>query len=517
MRLTQWRAPVAAGIVGALHAASFAPWPLWWLQILTLALALRMVLSAGRDGVRRAAVVAFAFGVGHYTAGLCWLFISMNRYGGMPAPLAAAAVLAFSAYLAVFTASAAALAQAARRSHDDARLRSAVAWAASIASAWTLADLARGWLFTGFPWLSVGYAHVDSPLAGLAALIGVYGVGMAAVWTAALLAMASVGASPRVVRGCAALAAGTLLVLLPLRLIEFVESAGSPVSVRLVQGNVPQQLKFDPGRTLAAMRSYTERIVQSPAVLTVLPETAWTTPWSSTPAAIRDDILAHVRGNRHAVAIGLPMFETDGAAPRITNSVMLLTDPSAGAGPSARYDKHHLVPFGEFIPWGFDWFVQMMRIPLGTFARGDRVQTPFAVGGQRFAINICYEDLFGEEIAGSVRDPAGATVLVNVSNIAWFGDSHALPQHREIARMRTLETGRPMLRATNTGVTASIDHRGHVLAELPAHREGVLDVNVQGTRGLTPYVRTGNVPVMLLASGLLIASWRLSRRPAAIQ
>ena len=517
MRAALWRLPAAAGILGALHAASFAPWPLWWLQISSLALALRLMLSAGQGGVRRGALVAFGFGLGHYLAGLCWLYISMNRYGGMPAPLAATAVLAFSAYLALFTALAIALAQAARRTQDDPRLRAAIAWAASLASAWTLADLARGWLLTGFPWLSVGYAHVEGPLAGLAALIGVYGVGMVAVWTAALLALASKGSNRRTLRGCAGLAAATLLAALPLGALEFTEPAGLPVTVRLVQGNVPQQLKFDPQRTLAAMQSYAQRIAQSPATLTVLPETAWTTPWTSTPPAISADILAQVRGKGHAVAIGLPMIEPEGTGFRITNSVMLLADRPSGAGQVARYDKHHLVPFGEFIPWGFDWFVQLMRIPLGNFTRGDIVQTPFAVGGQRFAINICYEDLFGEEIIGSVREPAGATVLVNVSNIAWFGDSHALPQHREIARMRTLETGRPMLRATNTGVTASIDHRARVLAQLPPHREGVLDVTVQGTRGLTPYVRTGNLPVMLMAIGLLIASWRRARPRAAIQ
>ena len=517
MRAPRRRLPAAAGILGVLHAASFAPWPLWWLQILSLALALRLMLTAGRESPGRAALVAFAFGLGHYVAGLCWLYISMNRYGGMPAPLAAAAVIAFSAYLALFTASAIALAHAARRTQDDQRLRAAMAWAASLASAWTLADLARGWLFTGFPWLSVGYAHVDGPLAGFAALIGVYGVGMAAVWTAALLALASMRCTRRVAQGCAGLAGATLLAALSLGALEFTEPAGPPVSVRLVQGNVPQQLKFDPQRTLAAMQSYAQRIAQSPAALTVLPETAWTAPWTSTPPAISADILAQVRGKAHAVAIGLPLIEPDASGHKITNSVILLADRPSGAGEAARYDKHHLVPFGEFVPWGFDWFVQLMRIPLGSFARGELVQTPFAVGGQRFAVNICYEDLFGEEIVGSVREPAGATVLVNVSNIAWFGDSHALPQHREIARMRTLETGRPMLRATNTGVTASIDHRARVLAQLPPHREGVLDVAVQGMRGLTPYVRTGNLPVLLIAIGLLIASWRQARPRAAIQ
>ncbi len=157
----------------------------------------------------------------------------------------------------------------------------------------------------------------------------------------------------------------------------------------------------------------------------------------------------------------------------------------------------------------------MMNIPLGDFARGAADQPPFEVAGQRFAFDICYEDLFGEEIARAVRGPRGASVLVNVSNIAWFGDSHALPQHLAIARMRTLETARPMLRATNTGVTAAIDHRGNVTARLPAYRRGVLDVSVQGTRGLTPYARLGNLASAALIAALLAAA--LAARPRAAE
>ena len=146
-----------------------------------------------------------------------------------------------------------------------------------------------------------------------------------------------------------------------------------------------------------------------------------------------------------------------------------------------------------------------MNIPLGEFGRGAPVQPAFAVGDQRFAFNVCYEDLFGEEIIRVLRASPGASVMVNVSNIAWFGDSQALPQHLAIARMRTLETGRPMLRATNTGVTASIDHRGRVLALLPNYSEGVLDVMVQGTSGLTPYARFGNLPALALFATLALA------------
>ena len=317
--------------------------------------------------------------------------------------------------------------------------------------------------------------------------------------------------SPRPAR-CRARAAALALALLvaPLAVPRdaWTRAKGPPLDVRLVQGNVAQDMKFRPERTVAAMQDYAERFVAGGAALTVLPETAWTLTWERTPAPIAERILAHVsRG--HALAIGLPAIvePAGGGAPRLANSVMLLqADPSgAPRAPAPRYDKRHLVPFGEFVPPGFGWFVRMMEIPLGDFARGGADQAPFEVGGQRIAFNVCYEDLFGEELRVALLGARGATVLANVSNIAWFGRSHALPQHLAIARMRTLETGRPMLRATNTGVTAAIDARGRVLARLDDHVAGSLDVRVQGTGGLTPFARAGNAPAWWGAIALLVA------------
>src|SRR5690606_16156739 len=177
-----------------------------------------------------------------------------------------------------------------------------------------------------------------------------------------------------------------------------------------------------------------------------------------------------------------------------------------------RYDKVHLVPFGEFVPTGFRWFVDMMSIPLGDFDRGQVDQPPMEIAGQLVAPNICYEDVFGEEIIQTVRgdvEAGGASMLVNISNLAWFGNSWALRQHLQISRMRSLETARPMLRSTNTGMTAAIAPNGVVRAQLDAHVKGVLDVEVQGRSGLTPYVRWSNQPVVVLCLLLLAtAIWR---------
>jgi apolipoprotein N-acyltransferase len=493
---------LAALALGLVHAASFSPLDHWTLALASLTglfVLLRVVQARGASALAQAGL-AGVFGIGWFGAGLAWLHVSMHVYGGMPSVMAAAAVLLFAAYLALYPALAVGLA---------ARWGAActpVAGALGLAGAWTLGELARGWVFTGFPWLAVGYAQLDGPLDRLAPLVGVYGVGAAAALLAALLAVLVPG--PGAARGRAGVRAAFVaaaLVAAPLAVPRdaWTRPQGSSLSVRLVQGNVAQDMKFRPERALAAMGDYTQRFVDGQAALTLLPEIAWTVPWDRTPPEIARAVLEHVaRG--HALALGVPTLlppATPGGQPAYANSALILR-PGTAVDPydaAQRYDKHHLVPFGEFVPWGFRWFVDLMTIPLGDFARGAIVQPPFTVGDQRIAFNICYEDLFGEELRLALHGEAGATVLANISNIAWFGRSHALPQHLAIARMRTLETGRPMVRATNTGVTAAIDAAGRVTARLEPNTSGVLDVRVQGTTGLTPFVRLGNTTVLALS------------------
>jgi len=523
----------AALALGLLQAASF--WPLQHWLVSTAALAGLFALLRGRraggGSVAGQALLAGAFGMGWFVAGLAWLHVSMHVYGGMPSPMAAAAVVLFSAYLSLYPALATALAW------RLAGTRGPLAFAAAMAGAWTLAELARGWVFTGFPWLAVGYAQLDGPLDPLAPLAGVHAVGAVAVGLAALVGAAlaaalrsrrpaliasgpgGTGEAGRDTWTAAGAAVLLLAVVMALPRSGWTEPYGPELSVRLVQGNVPQEMKFRPERVIAAMRDYTEHFESGSATLTILPETAWTVPWDRTPEPIARRVLEHAaRG--HALALGLPL-PTASPDPRsefrLANSVLLLTSEHA-ADPAAvapRYDKRHLVPFGEFVPLGFAWFVALMDIPLGEFARGAEHQPPFRVGGQRIAFNICYEDLFGEEIRRSLAGPDGATVLANVSNIAWFGNSHALPQHLAIARMRALETGRPMLRATNTGVTAAIGADGRVLARLEPYTAASLDVRLRGTTGLTPFARHGNRLALLAGVALLLAATLAgaSRRP----
>ena len=421
----------------------------------------------------------------------------MHTYGGLPAALAVLAVLALAAALALYYAVACALQQ--RYAPAQRALRALL-----FAALWLLAELARGVWFTGFGWGGSGYAHVEGPLAGYAPWLGVYGISALAAWLA--MTIPQIWACGHWQR----LAALVVLALPSVHQMDGVESTRStgPLGVALLQGNIPQDEKFQPGTGVpTALRWYGEQLQQQTAALVVAPETALPLLPQQLPEGYWAALHQRYARGEQAALVGLPLgSHREG----YTNAAVGLAPDQ----PSWRYDKHHLVPFGEFVPTGFKWFTAMMKIPLGDFNRGDVGQPSFAWSGQRLAPNICYEDLFGEELAARFRDPAQApTVFVNLSNIAWFGNTVAIDQHLHISRMRTLEFARPFVRATNTGSTAIIDHRGQVIAELPRHTQGVLRGEVEGREGLTLYARwvahTGLWPLWLAGlAGLLWAVWR---------
>jgi apolipoprotein N-acyltransferase len=278
-----------------------------------------------------------------------------------------------------------------------------------------------------------------------------------------------------------------------------------------LQGNVPQDAKFD-GRRDWALAWYGQALTGTEQGLVVTPETALPFVQQQLPAGYWEALTRHFSEGNRAALIGLPLHELGVS----TNSALGL----AGPVPPYRYDKHHLVPFGEFIPPLFQWFTRMMNMPLGEFGRG-RVDAPaMAWQGQRLAPMICYEDLFGEELAQRFRDPAQApTVWVNLSNIAWFGDTIAVDQHLQISRLRALEFDRPVIRATNTGATAWVDHKGQVKAALPAFTRGALVLEFEGRQGLTPYaqwtLRWGLTPLWMLCLAIVLFLGFISRRSGA--
>ena len=486
--------PIGSGAAGAAAAfaagiaavAGFAPMR-WW-PLLPLALALVFRLWLGTDSPRRAALIGYAFGCGYFGAGVSWLYVSLHDFGAMPAPLAALATALYCGYLALFPALVGSL-QARLGASPSLRLLLLVP------ALWTLAEWTRGWLLTGFPWLTAGYSQIDTPLAGFAPLAGVYGVSFATVLLAGLIVLLAAPAATRTAR----IGAATAIALIfaaggALRSLEWTAPSGRPLKVALVQGNIAQSLKFESLRYPQTLATYRRLALGTDARLIVLPETALPRFLNTIDARYLGELASHARRNRGDIVVGVPIADRAG---RYFNSVVTL-----GASPAQIYSKSHLVPLGEFVPAEFRWITRVLRIPLSDFSRGPERPQPLAIAGEQVAINICYEDAFGEEI---IRALPQATLLANVSNVAWFGDSLAPEQHLEISRVRAIETGRTMLRATNTGVTAIVEPDGRVAARLPQFTEGVLEGVVQGRTGATPYVRYGNLPVLILAALIVLA------------
>lgn len=481
-----WRRHLAALAAGALSVAGFAPLAWFWLPALTLALLFLLLRSA--PSARQAALNGWAFGCGLFLTGVSWVYVSLSVFGGMPAWLAGLAALLFCLFLALYPALAAYLF---RRWLPAAGWRQALLFAGLLATV----DWLRGWIFTGFPWLALGYSQTPpSPLAGYAPLLGVYGLSLLLALCAALLTLRR---GPLLLALLLAGGAG-------LRQVEWSEAAGPPLSVALLQGNVAQEMKFRPERFAETLNLYTQLTADHPAQLTLLPETAIPAFIDYVPPEYLEQFGQLARRQQGDLIVG----SISGDRSDYRNSAI-----SFGSSPTQIYSKQHLVPFGEFIPAGFAWFMAQANIPMSAFGRGDARQAPLQVAGTQVALNICYEDAFGEEIIAAVPQ---AGILANLSNTAWFGDSLAQPQHLQIARMRALESSRPMLRATNTGMTAIITPRGEVAAQLPPFTTAALRGEVQPQQGLTPYVRYGNLPALALAAACLLlalAGGRAKARP----
>ena len=470
----------AAFIAGAAAVLGFSPFDFFPATLAALAVLVHLWLRAASP--RAAFGLGFFFGLGLYGAGVSWVYISLNRFGAMPMPLAAIATLCFCAFLALFPALAGWVqARVARDSSAPPALRAMLL----IPAVWVLQEWSLSWFLTGFPWLALGYTAIDDPLSGYAPLGGVYAVSLALAVAAGLLWCIALGHARRV----AVAALGLVLACgYGLRSADWTAPAGEPLRVALIQGNVPQQMKFDPARYERTLDTYARLAEGSSARLIVLPETALPRFLDLVDPAYLQRLKAAAVRNGGDLLLGVPVRNATGG---YLNSVI-----SLGVSPSASYDKVHLVPFGEFVPPGFGWIVRVLSIPLADFARGSTRQRPMAVAGQRVAANVCYEDAYGAEI---IRQLPEATLLVNVSNVAWFGDSLAPAQHLQIARMRALETGRVYLTAANTGITAAIWPDGSVRQRMQQFVQGRIEFDVRGYSGATPYARFGDWPAVLVA------------------
>ena len=499
---------------GLLGVGAFAPFSLWPLGIVCwtgLYLMLRQPAL-----LRRAIGIGFAFGLGQFLGGVSWIYVSMHDIGGMPAALALLATFLFSAYLAAYPMLATGtfylmhLGQAdSQPAHEAAHCQPRLFSPLLFAASWTLFEIIRGVLFTGFPWLSLGYAEAPpSPLAGYAPILGVYGLSFLTALLGGLtgelwIRLRNLGwrwsstLNPVAFIFTGLMAGGFLLTQ-----IAWTKPEGQPLKVSLLQGNIPQSMKWQPEQYVQTLITYFQLARNNPATLIVLPETAIPSLLSEAPAEFLQDLQRIGHEQRGNILMGIPTGETGKEQTWYANSAV-----SIGVDSLQLYNKVHLVPFGETTPPGFAWFLKMIHMPLPNFQAGNRDQPLMQLNHQKIAVNICYEDIFGSEIALRANE---STLMVNLSNTAWFGDSLAQPQHLQIAQIRSLENGRSMLRATNTGMTAVIGPRGERQLVLAAFTRNALVASVQGMQGKTPFQRWLNWPVIGFSMGLL--AWGLLTR-----
>ncbi len=465
--------------LGSLLALAFAPVNLY---LLAFASVTALFILWHGASPREAAWRGFLFTAGTFLAGTYWLYHSIHLVGQAPVWVALFLMLGMVAIMAAYTAAVGYI--GARWTPAAGALR----WLFLLPALWVLSEWLRGWVLSGFPWLALGYTQLATPLRGFAPLLGVYGVSLAVAVTAgALVALLLGERRDRIVAAVIVLCVwgtGTALTR-----IQWTVPRGAPIRAALVQGAVPQSMKWEAGHRARTMQLYADMMVPHAGVDVIV----W--PESAIPALEENvrpylaQMSAFANGNGSSLLMGL--LRRDAVTGSYYNSV----GAWALGQPVQWYDKRRLVPFGEFFPVPAavrDW-LRLMNLPYSDFKPGRADPAPLRAAGESFAPTVCYEDAYGSEQLSLVRQ---STLLVNVTNDAWFGDSTAPHQHLDISRMRALESGRAMLRATNDGVTALIEHDGSVLATLPQFQPDVLTGEVQPRTGLTPYVRFGNGPIL---------------------
>lgn len=474
-----------AAAAGAALSLSFAP--LGWWPVAVLAPAVLIALWDGATP-RRAAWLGFWFNVGTFSVGTYWLYISIAGFGQAPAGLAIVLMAGISAIMGSYHA---ALGYAVARWLPP---RGLWRWLVAIPAAWLLVEWLRGWFLSGFGWLAVGYSQSDTWLAWLAPVGGIYLVSLAVLLSAgAIVALAQADGRSRWI--AAAVLALPWAVGLALSRVVWAENAGAPLRVAIVQGAIPQDMKWlaeNLPTTLARYRDLTRTIERADII--VWPESA-PPDLANNLVPYLSGVASDARARGAGFITGVVRASDDGQ--QYFNSVLAL-DQDIGW-----YDKHHLVPFAEFfpVPSFVRRWLRLMSLPYSDFTRGAAQQALLEVAGQKIAASICYEDAYGSTQLPVMRD---ATLLVNVTNDAWFGRSTARYQHLQIARFRALETGRFMVRAANDGVSAVIGPRGEVVARAPEYVPVVLEAEVLPLRGLTPYARVGNWAVVLAAGAMLV-------------
>ena len=488
-----WKGLIAL-LAGAIFPLGFAPFGWSLLPVVALA-TLAMLVFPARS--RDAFLYGWLFGIGQFGVGVSWVYVSIYLYGNAGLLLSIAVMLLFVMFLGLYPAI---MAWAIARARIVSGSRY---FLAAFPAAWALAEWVRAWLFTGFPWLNLGYSQIDSPLSGFVPILGVYGVGWMAALSAGLLGWLVSGG-----KGARFTVPASLLLLwaggFALSHYQWTEPAGDRLVATLVQGNIPQELKWKPEQQRATLERYVDLSREHfDSDIIVWPETAIPAFYDEVEADLINPLREELGQRNVSLVTGVPVL--DRSHWNYYNSVISLDQPGRF------YYKVHLVPFGEYLPLR-NWLAGVLGflpVPQADFSAGKLQQSLLEAAGYPIGTSICYEIAFGEQLINALPD---AALLVNVSNDAWFGDSLAPHQHLEMARMRARETERYLLRATNTGISAIIDADGALVARSQQFETQTITGEVQPRMGATPYVRWGNWPVLIVCLFMLLLAGRLTDR-----
>jgi len=483
---------LALFILGALLAGA-AELPFGgWIQIPILSLIWWQLNRTNQPSLKNGFVGGMSFGLGYFIVGLWWIYISLHDVGGMHWTLSTTAVFLLAAYMALYFS----IASLTIQIFKNGRLSGLL-----LAASWVVMEYLRGKIFTGFPWMGLAEAQFNGPFAPIAPLLG----GLACTFLTVWISWEVLHARKRLLLSSISIAC-VLIFSQAFSFLSFTKPSGQPISVRLIQGNFEQSLKFNPQAIGEQIAFYSAAIQSTPADLIVIPETAFPWPQGNLPSGLLSSLQSFSNASSSNLLIGLI-----GDIPSAKG--MQYTNRALGVSPHTTfyaYDKSHLVPFGEFIPAGFYWFVNAFNVPMSDLTGGSLNQALFPIirkdqKNLAAAITICYEDVFGDELASRLRDSnEPANLLINMTNLAWFGRSQAPTQQLRLSQLRSLETGLPALRATNTGITAVLGPDGKILAQLPEFAPDTLSAKVQAYSGKTPYVIWGNVPILSISCLLLI-------------
>jgi len=469
-----------------------------WIQIPILSLIWWRMGYELNPSIKNQFISGMSFGLGYFVLGLWWIYISLHDIGGMHAALSGLAVFLLAAGMALFFSSA---------SLPLCLLRRKYLTGLVLAASWVMIEYLRSVVLTGFPWMGFAEAQFNGPFAPVAPFFGGLACTFLVVWISWEITRLRKNTF-----FSATCIISTIAIAQLASFWTFTKPVGEPLSIRLIQGNFEQSLKFNPKAIEDQFSFYTNAIESQSADLIITPETAYPWPQSNLPTGLLGSLQQFSNNTSSNVLLGVIGETGNSTGVQYTNRALGLS-PNAQ---SYQYDKSHLVPFGEFIPPGFHWFVNAFNVPMSDFARGKQDQAPFSIirsgkDAVHAAITICYEDVFGGELASRIHHSnKPVNLLINMTNLAWFGDSQAPAQQLRLSQLRSLETGLPVLRATNTGITAALGPDGKVLSQLGEFTQGVLSLKVQAYSGTTPYVLWGNAPILSLSCLLLL--WGLIRQ-----